>query len=80
MTSRINWPEGKDFAFTVFDDTDLSTIENVREVYSLLTDYGFRTTKSVWPIRGNKEPRIGGSTCEDQDYLEWIINLKKFWI
>jgi hypothetical protein len=74
---RNNWPQGKDFAFTIFDDTDRSTLENVRNVYQLLSDYGFRTTKSVWPIRGNKEPLIGGSTCEEQDYLEWINSLKK---
>ena len=76
MSSRISWPDGKDFAFTVFDDTDFSTLENVREVYSLLTSYGFQTTKSVWPTRGNKESLIGGSTCEDQDYLKWVYNLK----
>jgi hypothetical protein len=76
VRSRISWPGGKSFAFTVFDDTDFATFENVGEVYSLLTDYGFRTTKSVWPIRGNREPICGGATCEDQDYLEWVINLK----
>ncbi len=77
MTRRIKWPDGKDFAFTVFDDTDRATIENVSEVYSFLADLGFRTTKSVWPIRGNREPPIGGSTCEDQDYLKWVYNLKE---
>ena len=76
MHGRINWPQGKDFAFTIFDDTDYATLENVREVYSLLTDYGFRTTKSVWPIQGNGQPSIGGSTCEDKDYLAWIIDLQ----
>ncbi len=77
MSNRISWPEGKSFAFTVFDDTDFATLENVREVYSLLTDHGFRTTKSVWPIRGNKKTYIGGSTCEEEDYLSWVIHLKK---
>lgn len=77
MTRRIKWPDGKEFAFTVFDDTDRATVENVSEVYSFLADCGFRTTKSVWPIRGDREPRIGGSTCEDQDYLKWVYNLKE---
>ncbi len=76
MKDKILWPEGKDFAFTVFDDTDFSTLKNVKEVYSFLVDHGFKTTKSVWPIRGDKKPRIGGPTCEDNDYLEWVINLK----
>ncbi|MCJ7777683.1 MAG: hypothetical protein MUP16_05150, partial [Sedimentisphaerales bacterium] len=64
MSTRISWPNGKDFAFTVFDDTDLATLENVREVYSLLADYGFRTTKLVWPTCGDKKPRGGGATCD----------------
>lgn len=72
----INWPEGKDFAFTIFDDTDLSTIKNVKEVYSLLIGYGFYTTKSVWPIRGTQKHKIGGSTCEDPEYLDWIMSIK----
>lgn len=76
MNNQIEWPEGKDFAFTIFDDTDLSTIENVKEVYSLLIDYGFYSTKSVWTIHGTQKPLIGGSTCEDPEYLEWIISLK----
>lgn len=75
MNYKIEWPDGKGFAFTIFDDTDSATIENVREVYSLLADYGFRTTKSVWPIRGEKEPLIGGSTCEDKEYLNWVYHL-----
>ena len=76
INNRIIWPGGKDFAFTVFDDTDLSTLKNVREIYSLLTHAGFRTTKSVWPVQGYNIPRIGGSTCEEQDYLEWVLDLK----
>lgn len=76
MSSKIHWPDGKGFAFTVFDDTDLSTLENVREVYTLLTDNGFRTTKSVWSIHGNRKPLVGGDTCEEHDYLSWIRHLK----
>ena len=48
------WPDGKAFAFSVFDDTDLSTLENAPAVYRLLRDLGFRTTKSVWPLRGTR--------------------------
>lgn len=76
MNEKIIWPREKDFAFTVFDDTDLATLDNVREVYSFLADCGFRTTKSVWPVRGYKKPLIGGSTCEDSDYLDWLHKLK----
>jgi hypothetical protein len=41
------------FAFTVFDDTDNGTVENLTPVYDLLEELGFRTTKSVWPLRGD---------------------------
>lgn len=73
---RIRWPEGKDFAFTIFDDTDLSTLENVPYVYDFLTDHGFRTTKSVWPLRGEEEPYEGGMTCNDPQYLRWVRSLQ----
>ncbi len=76
MNERMTWPEGKDFAFTIFDDTDWAALDNVREVYALLSDYGFRTTKSVWPIRGSGKPRNAGSTCDDQDYLAWLRGLQ----
>ncbi|UCF68992.1 MAG: hypothetical protein JSV80_06830 [Acidobacteriota bacterium] len=70
------WPEGKDFAFSIFDDTDLATLENVGPVYALLSELGFLTTKSVWPLRGEGRPRIGGATCEDEDYLAWVRELQ----
>lgn len=73
---RISWPDNKDFAFTIFDDTDWSTIANVADVYSLLTDLGIRSTKSVW-ISGKSPARIGGSTCADEDYLRWILELQQ---
>ena len=75
---RITWPEGKAFAFTAFDDTDLSTLDNVKPVYDLLADLGFRTTKSVWPVRspddGENDPN--GSTCADPAYLAWLKDLQ----
>jgi hypothetical protein len=76
MMPKIEWPSGKDFAFTIFDDPDLDTVENVAAIYSFLHDIGLRTTKAVWPIRGNGTPKIGGATCEDEQYLKWILSLK----
>ena len=46
---RVQWPEGKAFAFTVFDDPDAQSYEDGRVVYSFLDDLGFRTTRGVWP-------------------------------
>ena len=50
---KIEWPNGHDFAFTVFDDTDNATLHNVRPVYKFLLDLGLIMTKSVWPIKVN---------------------------
>jgi hypothetical protein len=76
LSRRIRWPEGKQFAFTVFDDTDWTTINNGPEVYRFLYDLGIITTKSVWPLKGEQAPMVGGATCEDNDYLKWIQELK----
>ena len=76
MIPTIKWPGGKSFAFTIFDDTDLSTVANTQAIYSFLYDLGLLTTKSVWPTRGRDIPRIGGATCEDHDYLAWVESLQ----
>jgi hypothetical protein len=73
----IRWPEGKDFAFTVFDDTDYARMDNVPPVYEFLRDHGFRTTKSVWPLRAEGTPAVEGATCEDRDYLDWLYGLQE---
>jgi hypothetical protein len=72
----IKWPEGKRFAFTIFDDTDFATLKRIQPVYALLHDLGFRTTKSIWPVRGDGQPICGGSTCEDARYLKWALRLQ----
>jgi hypothetical protein len=79
MTARITWPNGKAFAFSVFDDTDLAVPGNFEKVYELLGDLGMRTTKSVWPICGEGQPPRGpdGSTCEDEEYLAYILGLQR---
>ncbi|HHH11178.1 MAG TPA: hypothetical protein ENK23_03795 [Sorangium sp.] len=60
----------------MFDDTDRSRLENTAPVYCLLDDLGFRTTKSVWPIKGNRRPLIPGATCEDANYRAWTLKLQ----
>lgn len=69
------WPGGHDFAFTVFDDADSQTLANGRPVYDLLGELGFRTTKSVWPIRGPGVPSDPGETCDEPHYLAWVQRL-----
>jgi hypothetical protein len=67
------YPDGKKFAFTVFDDTDGSTVENVKPVYDFLEEIGLTTTKFVWvfPPRG----RDAGSCLQDAEYLVFIKHL-----
>ncbi len=72
----ITWPEGKSFAFTIFDDTDRTTIRNGPPIYQILSDLGFRTTKSVWPLQGLSKPSIGGATCQDPVYRDWVKSLQ----
>lgn len=71
------WPDGKRFAFTIFDDTDRSTLDNVPVVYALLRDLGIMTTKSVWPLAPSRPPSVvGGATCAEPDYLDWVLRLQ----
>lgn len=73
---RITWPAGRQFAFTIVDDTDAATVENVAPVYRLLAEYGFRTTKTIWPLAPWQTPRKGGSTLADPRYGQWVRQLQ----
>ena len=61
---RITWPEGKRFAFTVFDDADYDRLDNVRPVYDFLGGFGIHTTKSVWTLAATQEARLSGLSTE----------------
>ena len=74
---QVLWPDGKSFAFTIFDDPDSQTLEAGREVYALLADLGFRTTKGVWPIRGSGTPSDHGGTCAEPPYRSWVQELQR---
>jgi hypothetical protein len=64
------WPDGKRFAFTVFDDPDGLTRDARLYVYPLLADLGFRTTRAVWPLGPLRECDFQGETCASREYLE----------
>ena len=72
----IKWPQGKKFAFTIIDDTDLSTRSNTEPVYDFLAENGLRTTKTVWPLHAVGKGNCGGDTLEDPEYRDWILDLK----
>ena len=74
---KLDWPDGKPFAFTVIDDTDRAELDRVRPVYDLLLEHGMRTTKTVWPLRARGKPITGGQTLEDERYAAWIHELRR---
>jgi hypothetical protein len=71
------WPEGRPFAFSVFDDTDRTTLANGPAVYDLLSDLGVLVTKSVWMDDPGATRTVGGATCADPEYLEWVLGLQE---
>lgn len=70
------WPGGAPFAFAIFDDTDLTTLENGPPAYAALEAAGMRVTKSVWPVAPTASPTTGGSTCADPEYRNWVLELQ----
>ncbi len=71
---RIQWPDGKRFAFTIVDDTDEARMDNVPPVYAFLQDHGFRTTKTVWALN---HADADGLSCDDAGYLDWLHSLQE---
>ena len=76
MGGSVEWPDGKRFAFTVFDDPDSQTLEDSRAVYSLLADLGFCTTKGVWTCGPFREGSSRSETCDNPAYLRHVTDLQ----
>jgi len=74
---RIKWPDGKAFAFTVFDDPDFQSVERGARVYEFLREHGFRTTKGVWPGDRSLPDSARRATCADPEYLKWVQGLQE---
>lgn len=74
---KISWPKGKKFAFTFCDDTDFATLENIRPIYDFINDLGMRTTKLVWVYKNNGTDHNDAQTCEDRQYLDWLLSIQK---
>jgi len=75
----MNFPNGAQFAFTIFDDTDYATAEKGRPIYDLLFDLKILTTKSVWVFKGKNTNNLfsGPQTLEDDEYIKFIQSLIK---
>ena len=79
LTDRPTFPGGKRFAFTIIDDTDVATVENVRPVYRLLEELGMLATKTVWPVgcpEGSKN-FSSSETLEDPEYRDFTVDLQR---
>jgi len=74
----LAFPGGKSFAFTICDDTDLSTVDNVKPMYDLLHQLGLRTTKTVWVLPTNDTTNWAnrGETLSDSAYAAFVLELK----
>jgi hypothetical protein len=70
------WPDGRRFAFTIFDDPDGQSLETTKLVYSFLGDLGFRTTIGVWPLDIRRETNSGGETCGNPEYRGLLQELQ----
>jgi hypothetical protein len=70
------WPDGKSFAFTVFDDPDAQSYEDGKIVYSFLAEAGFRTTRGVWPGPAVRPPNSPGETCDNEQYRRHTAELQ----
>ena len=79
ILSDFDFPGGKRFAFTVLDDTDDGTVENLSPVYALLEQLGMRTTKTVWPVSCPEGSRdfFAAQTLDDPDYRAFVVDLAR---
>ena len=76
LQPEITWPDGRRFAFTVFDDPDGQSLETTRLVYSLLADLGFQTTIGAWPLDIRRATNSGGETCANLEYRGFLQYLQ----
>jgi len=78
MKNNFVYPGGAEFAFTILDDTDDTTVKNGRPVYDFLADLGLRTTKTVWAFDTspeNRGPYFAGETLSSPKNLKWVHEL-----
>jgi hypothetical protein len=76
MISRnMKWPLNREFAFTIIDDTDNSTVENIKPIYEYLNSKKIRTTKTVWVFPSRNT--FKGQTIQDKDYLDFLLEIER---
>jgi len=67
------------FAFSIVDDTDGTTLANVKPLYDLLLSLNMRITKTVWPLRCEEanNPYKHSETLQDKPYAAWVKELQE---
>jgi len=74
--NSIEYPDGKKFIFTIFDDTDVATYNYIKPIYEFFYEHGILTTKSVWPLSYSGICDYNGSdTLEDKEYNKYMKRL-----
>lgn len=71
---KPRWPDNKKFAFTIVDDTDEATLDNVRPVYDMLNNLGIKTTKTIWIHPPRDE--FKGDSLSNNAYKEFVLWLR----
>ena len=68
------YPENKEFAFTIIDDTDNANCANIVPIYNLFEQLGLRTTKTTWvfPAKDNYRDT---QTLADPEYKDFLLRL-----
>ena len=71
------FPDNKSFAFTILDDTDDATLENVRPIYYLLNELGMKTTKTAWPMDCPEGSKLyfAAETLQNIEYRDFVRQL-----
>jgi hypothetical protein len=75
----ITFPDGKRFAFSIVDDTDMATLDRSKPLYDMLHQYGLRTTKTIWVLTALSDAHAPdhGDTLSDPAYREFIGDLRR---
>lgn len=76
--SKTIYPGGKHFAFSIFDDTDVATLDYIQPLYDYLYDLGLLTTKTIWCLDyEGKSIFQGTDTLSNPKYADYIKKLQK---
>lgn len=73
---NIQFPNNKNFIFTIVDDTDDAFLETIKPIYDLLHKNGLRTTKTVWvkPVRDHDISK--GDSLDRSEYRKFVLDIK----